>query len=162
MASIGILLYLDTTMIPEPKLPIFARTRSAIGFIIAAFLSIYKPKLSYQFIHDALEGQRIREKKHEIDSQKLPISLNVYSQEKWNDPVFICGTPAALELLRESIVRALNEDNHSEQSFHTSDGESYLLTVIATQQPERFAVPYTSDIASEERLKAYHPAREMT
>lgn len=145
----------------QPKLPLFSRTRAAIGFIFAAFLSIYRPRLSYQFIYDALQGLQRRKKHSEISKQHLPKTLHAYPQDKWHDPLYLCGTPAALEHLRDLIEVAL-EGGENSAEFQASDGAKFEVIIQSVTSPERLAVPYTSDIAAEGRLRAYHPARVMT
>lgn len=147
-------------MVEEPKLPIFARTRAVVGFVVAAFLSIYRPRLSYQFLHDALKGNQRRKLHAQIKNMHLPSVLHAYPQPKWGDPLYLVGTPAALEQLRDLLDAAL-QDRNTENRFYTSDGESYPLVVQKTDYPQRLAVPFVESYASEERLNAYYPGRDF-
>jgi len=148
-------------MVEEPKLPLFARSRAVIGFLIAAFLSIYRPRLSYQFIRDALSGNARRKLHARIKDMHLPAVLHAYPQPKWGSPLYVVGTPAGLEQLRDLLDAAL-QDKHSDGAFYTSDGESYQLLVQKTEHPQRLAVPYTESYATEERINAYYPGRDQS
>jgi hypothetical protein len=88
-------------------------------------------------------------------------SLHVYAQESWHEEAYIVGDRNALMRLRNQIDRVLAPGLGTEKEpFFTFDGEGFDLHVVNLEGEEgwnRLAMPYTSEIALENRANAVGP-----
>jgi len=143
------------------KIPPFARTRMFFGLLVMAFISIYRPRRSYELLADAYNGSEFRDYKSKVIKSSEKPFLNVYGQESWKDDVVIVGNKATLVNLREMLDLAI-KDGSSQRKFHVSDAEPFECLITTTSEHERLTVPYYGDDASEGRLNCIKPSIEMS
>jgi len=87
--------------------------------------------------------------------------LHVYGQPGWHDKAYISGGCHALMALRRAIDSALaaGREGPTELEVFTSDGEGYLLQVVAMADEDaaRQVVPYTEAPAARPWADAFGP-----
>ena len=84
--------------------------------------------------------------------------LHVYGPEAEHDPVYIAGTRAGLELLRQALEQALREGRAERDTF-CADGEGFAVRVccIAEGDAPRLGLPYTLETSLDRRPEALWP-----
>lgn len=87
--------------------------------------------------------------------------LHIYAQPAEHAEAYVVGTRTGLLTLRDAIDAALTNDARATAvaECYASDGEGYALRVAAVSQATMpyLAVPYTDNIAAEQRKSAMRP-----
>ena len=82
-------------------------------------------------------------------------NLHVYAQTEWHTDAFIVGDMKSLKDLRDAINQVLETGNPARMESMVNDGEGYWLYVINHEEMDNMAVPYTSDIAAEQKTNIW-------
>lgn len=96
-----------------------------------------------------------------VDPDTVPW-LHVYAQLMEHDDAYVVGTRAGLLALRNAIDTALADDAKATATTEcfVGDGEGYSLRVAVISQASApyLAVPYTDNLAVEQRNSTLRPA----
>lgn len=91
------------------------------------------------------------------------VALHVYGPEAWHNSAYVIGNPNGLKALRDAIDEALEKGTAKRECIVASDGEGFYIRVGCLdedwQSPRwaKMAVPYSSDVAKENREDVIHP-----
>ncbi len=88
--------------------------------------------------------------------------MHIFPQAGWHDTAYIVANAEALIVLRDAITRALEQETPQIASAITNDGEGYDTVIIPhnkewTKGWNEVALPYTADMAKENRENALQP-----
>lgn len=92
--------------------------------------------------------------------------IHIFAQESWHEDAFIVANREGLEALRDALNKALKDGDKAVvelKDLMVGDGEGFDLAILRDDSPfasefwNRLAVPYSDEIARENRHNALTP-----
>jgi hypothetical protein len=89
------------------------------------------------------------------ETKEMPV-VHLWQPLMWHCDQNIVGNKEGLELLKEAIQKAIDNEKGVAEVF-ISDGEGHDIIIQCVKETELLAVPYTDEVAKEHQERAIYP-----